>query len=239
MKLGIDYLLAAGNKHGNYIDQMCEVHPKRLAARFLMVADGCRNGLIAGRALAQADKATVLGFHGLWLDSHHFTEAHIRIAVRQARKVAKFKEKYCDTKIFYSPWLEPGSQQRPTPVELMRTCLERCRNVLPKEIKLVAGRIMPEQYLLRLIPYPLKVITEIHGTSYKPPGKYIYSYDGLDMMETEVSSYKRYYCDAMHFYGWTYILNLKNSLKDRTRREDRTRFPVAEELRAIIKKVRS
>jgi hypothetical protein len=221
MKLGNDYLLAAGNDHGDYIKAMCRAHPDGWAAGFLLVASGCKNGIRAARALAKTGKCPVMRLHGLWLDSHNFTEAEIPIAVREAKRVAKFAEAFPDIKIYFSPWLEHRASSA-----LWTKCRKACRKVLPKQIKIVSSGPCD------------KGIEEIHGSSRKPRGKYIYSYDGKDILTSNVTADKRTYSDAILFMGWTHSLNLRRTLRDTTPREDRKCFPTVKDILEVVNRMK-
>lgn len=177
--LGIDYL---GSQ--NYVDFLCKNHPKGFAAGFLVKADGWKSGLIAVRALAKTGKCPVMRIHGQWHDDHRFSEKDIPQAVKTAEQIAKIAERFPDIKFFYSPWLEGHATQT-----VMRACKKACRKVLPRKVKLVSSVNMPKGY------------NEVHHGG-PIAGKYIFSYDGLDMFKTNHSSWQKAHLGAEQFYAW-------------------------------------
>lgn len=222
MKLALDYIGAAGNNHGNYIKVMCKHHPPGWAAGFLCEASGWRSGLIAARALAETGKCPVMRFHGLWLDSHKFTNANISPAVKWANRIVNFHQQYPEIKLYYSPWLEPYISS-----DLMRECKRACKKILPKEIGFVQGKVLPHG------------INEAHH-SMPISGKYIYSYDGSDCLHTHtgymnsVKGEKHLHEHALLFFLWTPHCNGKKSVTDTTAREDRTAWLTARDMKRMI-----
>jgi hypothetical protein len=216
MKLGIDYLGAAGNEHGDYIKAMCKAHPAGFAAGFLLVASGWKNGIRAARALAKTGKCPVMRLHGLWLDSHHFTEADIKTAVKEAKRVAKFAEEFPDIKIYFSPWLEHRAN-----ATLWRKCRKACREVLPKSIKIVSSGPAPTGRV------------EAHGGSCAPYGDYIYSYDGKDIFKSNVAFDKKVHCDTILFMAWCPACNLRRTLLDTVPRDSRTEWLTVEDIKRM------
>lgn len=212
MKKGIDYLGGV-----NYTNTIERHHPDGYAAGFLCKASGWKNGIKAAKVLAKTGKCPVMRLHGLWRDDHTFKEKHIEKAVKQAQKVAKLKEKYPDIKIFYSPWLEHRASQK-----LFRACKKACKNVLPKEIKIVCSG--------NPLPYG---INEVHH-SYRKHAKYIFSYDGEDMLDSPVS-YLSIHKQAKLFFGWTPRCNGKKFLRDSTNRAKRTAWLRKKDIKAMVR----
>ena len=214
MKLGIDYIGGV-----NYIPTIVRHHPEGMGAGFLCRADGWGNGIRAARALAETGLCPVMRIHGLWRDNHHFNEKFISPAVEQAKEVDKLARDYPNITIFYSPWLEPDA----TP-EIMSLCLRRCRKVLLKRVKLVAGRTIRNR------------INEYHHIMWAVPGKYIFSYDGAQMRQ--VNHMKKVHKKAKLFYGWIPKFNGKHSLYDSTPRELRKCWPRGSDIRRVEKRLK-
>lgn len=177
--VGIDWL---GGQ--NYVEFLCENHPKGFAAGFLIKAQGWKSGLIAVRALAKTGKCPVMRLNGIWHDDHGFTEKDIPAAVKIAEQILVISETYPKIKFFYSPWLEPHCSDA-----AMRACRKACRAVLGKRVPIVCGHELA------------KGISEVHhGAATRSP--YIFSFDGLDMFTTSVSRWKTMHKNAQQFYGW-------------------------------------
>lgn len=206
LDIGIDYLLAAGNKHGDYITAMCRNHPKGFGAGFLFKVSGCKHGAKAANALAKTGKldGAFCRCHGLWHDTHRFTKKSIKPAVKQAERLAVLVERYPNIKWFYSPWLEPVCS-----FSLMKECLRACRKVLPRKVRLVSG------------VYTYDRLTETHGDVFNWTSRYIYSFDGSDMFERDAAFYLRMHKGAKFKMGWTARCNLKMYASQAKPRQDR------------------
>lgn len=211
-KYGIDYL---GGQ--NYINTIVDHHPPGFAAGFLVKASGWKSGLKAARALAKTGKCPVMRIHGIWHDNHHFTEKDIAPAVKIAKRVAKFQAAYPNIKIMYSPWLEHGAKNK-----LFKKCAKACKKELPKKVKIVNSG-----------PKRLRGIDEVHHSS---PiwGKYIFSFDGEDMFESNVEATKKNHKKSIYFFGWIPECNGKKYLHETTPRPDRKHWLKA----AHIKKMK-
>lgn len=220
MILGLDYIGGV-----NYIKPIVKAHPKGMAAGFLCRASGWDNGMKAARALAKSGRCNIMRIHGLWHDSHHFTQSDIAPAVREARRVAKLKEKFPELTLYYSPWLEPGTHHNPTPRELLRKVRKACRKVLPADIKLVSFK-----------PFD-KGIIEIHHSA-AVGGKYFFSFDGLDMSKASIPSWKQTHRSAILFFGWESSLNGKRYPSESTPRHLRTHYPKAKDIKRMGKDLR-
>ena len=215
---GIDYLCAAGNKHGDYIDVMVKHHPEGYAAGFLMKATGLRNGIKAARALAKSGKCKVMRVHGTWHDSHMFTKRDIPQAVKYAEQVARLAEKYPEILFFFSPWLEGYVQDK-----LFKEVKRACKKVLPKEIKVVASGSIPKYGIF-----------EVHHCWVV--GKYIYGFDGVDMLKLtrwDVLHIKSNHKTSILFMGWTPRCNGKAYLTDNTPRKDRKHWLRRKDIKAM------
>lgn len=219
MKLGIDYLGAGGSKE--YQRAIIKAHPADFAAGFLLKASGWKSPMPCIRRLLKTGKCQVVRIHALWRDGHDFTERDIAPAVRWAKRVAKLAEDFPDVKIYFSPWLEHRASSA-----LFRKVKRACREVLPKRVKIVCcGNAMP------------KGINEMHHGG-PLPGKYIFSYDGDDIFESDVRRVKDLHKRALYFFGWSPCFNGKRTLTDDTPRERRTCWPTAKDIGRMAEELR-
>lgn len=219
MKLGIDYISGV-----NYIKTICAHHPHGFAAGFLLVASGWKNGIRAARALAKTGKCPVIRIHGLWRDDHKFAAGDIAPAVKEAKRVNKFAEAFPSIKLYFSPWLEHRAS-----AELWKECRKQCRKVLAPEIKIVSSG--PAQ----------AGMVEVHGRSIPPAGRYIYSYDGEDMLGSfpaQVANRKEQHSKAALVMGWCPACNGKTSMTDVAPRECRTNWLRREDIERMRKLLR-
>jgi hypothetical protein len=221
MKLGIDYVGGV-----NYIRVICNWHPSGFAAGFLLRASGWQDGMAAARALAKTGKMPVCRIHGLWLDKvgKHYQQEHIRPAVLCAKRLNKFAEAFPEIKLYYSPWLEHRASAK-----LWKECRKQVRKVLAPEIRIVSSG-----------PAPAGMV-EVHGRSQAPASRYIYSYDGEDMLGSfpaQVAKRKEQHSKAALFMGWCPACNGKTSVTDKTHRECRTNWLKREDIERMEKLLR-
>jgi len=194
-----------------YIPTIIQCHPSGYGGGFLCKASGWPNGIQAARACQEDISPGRMPFeriHGLWRDDHHFTKKQISPACKQAEKVALLAEDFPKTDFWYSPWLEHDAD-----LKLFRQCAKECKTVLPKRVKIVScGLVRP------------RGIDEVHHSS-PVKGKYIFSFDGMNMFDQDVSDWMDMHWRAKYFFGWWPQLNGRKHIYDTTPRQDRTHWP--------------
>jgi len=219
MILTYDYIGGA-----QYIDRIIKYHPPGFGLRFL-ISDGTgewNDGLKAGRKFLKARQdVPIIGFHGTWHDDHIFNAEDVPRAVRHAKRVAKLNEEFPGISKVYSPWLEPDAC-----ASIKKEVYQRCKVILrPHCIPVV----VPETSL----------IDEVHHSLYIPPGRYIFSFDGLDMLtEADVKYWKNYNKDAWLFCGWCFQCNGKRNRNDPRPRSERTNYMRRRHFRRMERKLK-
>lgn len=215
MIYGIDYIGGV-----NYIDVVKKYHPHDFAIGILNKASGWDNGIKAARYWCKHDVSRIYRISGIWHDNHTFNKQDIEPAVLQAEKVARLATKYPNYQFYFQPWLEPGTHQKPCSYKLLKRVKKACREVLPKRVKIVTGRQMPKGW------------SEVHhGAALS--GKYIASFDGLSMFDTDSRHWLTEWYDARIVFGWCWQCNGKWGEGDRRAREDRTDWLTAILLRRM------
>ncbi len=83
--------------------------------------------------------------------------------------------------------------------------------------------------------FSTKYPNEIHGSDHKKPsGKYFFSYDGENSVDSNVEAVKAKFSDAAMLCMWHPRLNLKWSMKDTTPRPQRKAFPGRNLLESLV-----
>lgn len=203
-EFGIDYLLA-----GKYPEVVIENHPKGFACGFLLNVDGIPSSLPVIRKLLDSGKCTKIRIHGIWSDIHSFNESDINLAVTRARIVGKLADKYLSTTFYYSPWLEHRAS-----LSLVQKLALEVKKALPSRVKYVNSYIDGGAYL------PSE-INEVHHSLSVPKGKYIHSWDGLEIMDSDVQKFKDIHSKAEINFFWGFRNNCRLELDDPTKRPDR------------------
>lgn len=222
--LGIDYLAAS-----NYPDVVIKHHPPGWAAGFLLRASGWKSPLPTIRKLFETGHCPGSRIHGLWKDKHDFTERDITPAVKRAEAVARLAEDFPRIELYFSPWLEPGTRERPIPVLLLKKVKSECRKVLPRRVKIV-------------VPGTPKGIDEIHGPAAliasSVSKKYIFSWDGNDMLDPHYPKIEFGPDDPLICFAWTVKCNGLKNETDTTLRQNRKNWLRAEDVRLIVEAMR-
>lgn len=80
-----------------------------------------------------------------------------------------------------------------------------------------------------------KYINEVHGgTGSAVEGQYIFSYDGTDMLETNLEAIKRRHRNALLWFGWTANFNgITETDGEKIPREERTAWPSVKLIRSV------
>lgn len=201
---GIDYLL--GSK---YPEIVVEHHPKGWACGFIYEVDGAPKANKVINQLLATGKCPNIRIHLSWRDDHNFGVKDIPIAVRKALEVAKIIERFPNVNFYISPWLEHRAS-----LALIQQLQKEITKVLPKCAKYVNSFISGGAYLP-------SAINEIHHSFSIPKGQYIHSWDGLEIMDSDVQKFKNTHTKAEINFFWGFRNNCRLELDDPTKRADR------------------
>lgn len=216
---GIEYI--AGAKYPKIV---IEHHPKGFACGFLYQVDGFGSAHKVINDLLSTGKCTVTRIHLSWKDSHSFNDADIAVVVKKAKKLNNLVKKYPNVKFYVSGWLEHRAN-----LQLITKLKKEILKVMDPRVKYVNSFISGGAYLPA-------TINEVHHTFSTPRGDYIYSWDGLEMMDSDVQKYNDTHKNALIRFRWGGRTNCKLEYDDTTKRPDRTMEACPDEkyLRSII-----
>lgn len=145
--------------------------------------------------------AFLIRIHLIWHADHKYGKKDILAIERLARLYNSLAIAYPKTHIQLSPFCEQENTTDPDIyLDICQACAPHCQI-----INSVAG------------PGKLskKYRNEVHGDHYVPIGyDYQYSFDGTDSTTSHVKQYELKYKDAIIFFLWTPVFNLKYSMKD-------------------------
>lgn len=151
--------------------------------------------------------------HCDWEDDHDFSERQLNASVALCAHVDAIAARYPTRKVYLSPLLEHRLRGKK-----LKQFFKRVRAAAPHCIIVNNG------------PEGVKgTVREIHGNGPVPKGRYIYSFDGQEMVkELSLTAMKRKHSRAEIFFGWRWDRNGKRSRTDPTPRPDRKHWPTVE-----------
>lgn len=158
----------------------------------------------------------------IWSDSHSFGDKDIKKIKKLAKKYNELANKYPATDVRLSPFCEHNISNPDKYLDITQQAAPSC---------LIVNTPWKGGFSKRYI-------NEIHGDHAKPQGRYHYSFDGTEVTNEDVESYKKKYGDAEVFFMWTSRFNLRWSEKDKTSRpqrikESKVRKPSSEFIESI------
>ena len=199
-----------------YVHQAYKGVPANMVPFVLMKTFGNANIFIA--KVVSGKKFTAIGIHGIWQNSHSFSNKDYERAVKMAKRIQK---KYANrvTTIYFSPFLE----HREPKTKMTK---------LFKDIKKVAPDLVLVNSYITGGGQVKNALNEIHHMN--PIGKpYIYSTDGTDAINIDITRDKNKHNKAFMFGLWTPMFNLKRTLDDKTPPKKRKFIPNVKFIRAV------
>lgn len=143
----------------------------------------------------------------LWSDSHQFGDKDIKKVKKLAAKYNELANKYPAADVRLSPFCEHNISNPDKYLDICQVAAPSC-TIINTPWK--GG-------------FSKKYINEIHGDHAKPQGRYQYSFDGTEVTNSDVESYKKKYGDAEVFFMWTSRFNLRWNEKDKANRPTRVK----------------
>lgn len=213
---GLDYL--GGAKFG---DLLVREHPAGWAAGFFANTFG--NAWPVIEKLLATGRCPRVRIHAVWDDAHRYRPSeHDPVIKREAQRAAALAEKFPSVIVFFSPFCEHSIKGR----EL---------HELFRKVREWAGKcILVNSVWTGDTLHGAGVFNEVHGTHKKPQGDYIYSFDGLSAVDSDVEKIKRQYSDAHTFYFWHPAFNGRLNTNDKTPRPQRKAWPTSELIDSLI-----
>lgn len=141
----------------------------------------------------------------LWSDSHSFGDKDLKPAIKEARRYQSLCTAYPDRTIELSPFTEHNLSNPDKLLDVIQANAPNCKIInSPWRGKLSS-----------------KYKNEVHGDHAKPSGRYNYSYDGKNAVDSNVTNDLKTHSGADIFCIWHPRLNLKWSMKDPAGRPQR------------------
>ena len=216
---GIDYIGGA-----KYVSTLVRNHLEGWAAGFLWDIDGFGKANRAINRLAKSGKAPRIRVHLMWKDNHSFSERDISVCVQRAKELAKIIAKYPGIEWYVSPFLEPRRPKK----SVYERVIADTKAVLPTGVKMVASSLEGSKIK--------GAITEMHHGGWKSnvSGETIFSFDGIECVDSDVEKWKKRAQSATTFYFWRYTFNGKFGPKDKRKRPQRTSYPSSKDILSVV-----
>lgn len=212
MIYGLDLL--GGAKYGKLL---LKEFPTGWAAGLFDNTFGPASGLV--EKLIETGKCHHIRIQMLWSDTHRFGDSDIKKLKAIAKPYERLALKY-PVRIELSPFCEHNLK---TPDKYLDIVKNEAPSCYPVNTPWQGN-------------FSKKYKNEIHGNHKKPSGtgKYNYSYDGTNAVDSNVTKDKQTHSNADVFFFWHPRFNLKWNMKDNTPRPKRTGKPSKEMIRSLI-----
>lgn len=152
----------------------------------------------------------------IWSDTHSFGDNDIPTIKKLAAKYNKLALEYPARIIELSPFCEHNLSNPDKYLDICQIAAPACTIVnTPWKGS-----------------FSKKYKNEIHGDHAKPQGRYNYSYDGTNAVDSDVEAMLEKHKDAEAFFMWNPRFNLKWSMKDTTPRPQRKAIPSNDVIKA-------
>lgn len=209
-----------------YGDVAAQSHPKQFGAVVFTNTFGDAKEEI--RQLLDTGKVPFIEYNLLWSDTHSFSRNDFPFIVSEAKKYAAITERYPNIQCAFSGATEHGLNKvdaEALSVVVIAVIPARCIYVNNPQVG--KGAFLPPSE---------KIWNEVHGADAQPPnvgGKYIFSFDGSDAFDSNVTAIKKRHARAQVFVFWTSQNNGRKNRNDTTPRAQRQAFPTIELIRAL------
>ena len=172
------------------------------------------------RQIVQSGKCRALRVQLMWSDEHAFSDKDIPKLKKEAKRWGDFA-KHASVPVYLSPFCEHKVMN---PDKYLQIVKEQAPNCEPVNSFYTGAKSS-------------KFINEVHGTtSPSLSGRYIFSYDGTDMLESDIEAMKMRHKNALIWFGWTANFNGNLEVdKDAPKipREKRTAWPSAKLIKSM------
>ncbi|RTL03777.1 hypothetical protein EKK58_12000 [Candidatus Dependentiae bacterium] len=230
MKYLMDYLGGARFKK-----LIIEQHPMSYGAGFFSYVDGFGDSLPVVSALA-AKGCLLFRIHLCWKDNHKFTRADLPFVAKEARRLKPIIARHSNVKWYVSPCCEHelSSDEWDAFADIVR------RELSGVNYELVNSPNHNKGFVSKTI------LNEYHGAEKSPrrgSGRYAFSFDGTNIVDSDVELYKDNYEQAEYWGVWSSQMNGNRKIfkagdkrgeKDFIDRAKRVYFPTAKQLDSWI-----
>lgn len=201
-----------------------EQHPMSYGAGFFSYVDGFGDSLPVVSALA-AKGCLLFRIHLCWKDNHKFTRADLPFVAKEARRLKPIIARHPNVKWYVSPCCEHelSSDEWDAFADIVR------RELSGVNYELVNSPNHNKGFVSKTI------LNEYHGAESKPRGgRYSFSFDGTNIVDSDVESFKKNYSQAEYWGVWNSQMNGRRNTEDKTPRPDRKFYPTAKQLDSWI-----
>lgn len=152
----------------------------------------------------------------MWKDDHNFRASDIPEIRKRARLLAPIIDKYRSVKWYVSPCCEHN---------LSESQFEPFAQAVGLPVTIVNSPNKGRGFVSR------KYLNEYHHED-KPRagGKFAFSFDGANQVDSDIEKYKANYKDAEYFMLWNSQCNGRRNLTDKTPRKDRKYWPTDKQI---------
>lgn len=156
----------------------------------------------------------------MWKDDHNFKPSDVKEIENRSKKIASLNLK---TKLYISPCCEHNLNE-----SQFEPFAQAVKRHLPTAI-IVNSPNKGKGHVSK------KYLNEYHHED-KPRsgGRYAFSFDGSNCVDSDVTKYKANYKDAEYFFFWNSQCNLRRNLTDKTPRKDRKYWPTDKQIDSWI-----
>ena len=201
-----------------------EQHPMAYGAGIFSYVEGFGDGLPVIEALA-VKGVLLFRIHLCWKDNHKFTSEDLRFVARVARRLKPIIARHPNVKWYVSPCCEHELSESEWQKFASATAVE----LKGTEYELVNTPNHNKGFVSRT------VLNEYHGAESKPrDGRYAFSFDGSNIVDSNVEAYKSNYAQAEYWGVWNSQCNGRRNTEDKTPRPDRKFYPTAKQLDSWI-----
>jgi len=163
----------------------------------------------------------------MWKDDHNFRPSDIPTIEKRVKQLVPIMNKYKNVRWFLSPCCEHNlseSQFEPFVQAILKNYL-MCTVVNSPNYKkgFVSRKYLNEYH---------------HEEKPRSGGRYAFSFDGANQVDSDIESYKANYKDAEYFMLWNSQCNGRRNLEDKTPRPKRKFFPTPKQIDSWIYQTR-
>jgi hypothetical protein len=214
MNYGIDFLGGA-----RYQKTVLAEHPRKFGFGVFAEVDGF------GKAYDLIDKVAALGVPFIrvqlqWRDKHDFSSADLKVTENRCKLLLPIIKKHPSVKWYISPICEHNLDQRQ-----FQPFADVVAKYLGGLVQIVNSPNFKKGFVSK------EYLNEYHHEE-KPRGggRYAFSFDGANIVDSDIEKYKGNYSNAEYFMLWNSQCNGRRNLTDSTPRQQRKFFPMPKQI---------
>jgi hypothetical protein len=214
MNYGIDFLGSA-----RYQKTVLAEQPRKFGFGVFAEVDGF------GKAYDLIDKVAALGVPFIrvqlqWRDKHDFSSADLKVTENRCKLLLPIIKKHSGVKWYISPICEHNLDQRK---------FQPFADVVAKHLGGLVQIVNSPNFKKGFVSKDY--LNEYHHEETpRGGGRYAFSFDGANVVDSDIEKYKRNYSNAEYFMLWNSQCNGRRNLTDSTPRPQRKFFPVSKQI---------